>query len=84
MENNDNHNNPTKTCNICNIELTVDNFGKRYKHIRATCYGCCRKRSNDHNNRIKEKIKEASGDCWWIEMFCTSSYYYTGKPKIKK
>ena len=33
------------------------------------------------HERYAEAIKKASGDCWWIEQWCTASLYYYGKKK---
>ena len=40
-----------------------------------------KEKSNFNNREIKRKIKEASGDCWWIEQWCHASLYYYTKKK---
>ena len=73
----------TKVCIKCKKELSFDNFEK-YDHHPNSCSDCCKKRGANHYKKQLEKIKKASGDRWWIESFCIGSYYYNGKPKIKK
>ena len=73
----------TKKCNKCAKDLPLSEFRYKYSYSGKVCYICLKEKSNFNNREIKRKIKEASGDCWWIEQWCISSLYYYGYKRKK-
>ena len=71
----------TKKCSICKKDLPLSEYKLKYSYSGNACYKCLKEKSNFNNREIKRKIKEASGDCWWIEQWCHASLYYYTKKK---
>ena len=68
----------TRKCKKCDQDLPLDFYKKKYSHINRVCYKCVKIKSNKNNKKIKAKIEEVAGDCWWIKTFCSES------PHLKK
>lgn len=73
----------TKICVKCAKELPLSEYEIKYSYSGKACYNCQKLKTNENNRLIREKIKKASGDCWWVEQWCYASlhYYGTGKKR---
>jgi len=65
-------------CKKCKVELPKSEFVKKYTYTGKKCYECLKTENRLHAKRIRDAVKEASGDCWWIEKWCLASIQYHG------
>ena len=72
-----------KKCNKCAKDLPLSEYKYKYSYSGNVCYKCVKEKTNLNNKMIRDKIKESSGDCWWIEQYCYASLYYYGHKKRK-
>lgn len=67
---------PDKLCYICNTFKDVDLFKVKDGYKINNCNDCLKKRSNKNNKKMKKRIQDVSGDCWWVEQYCYASIFY--------
>jgi len=65
-------------CIRCKVMLPKSAFIKKFTYLGKKCYECLKKENRLHAKKIKDAVKKASGDCWWIEKWCLASIQYHG------
>ena len=70
-----------RECKICKETKPLESFRIHGAYRVYRCYDCIKKQSTENNRKQKQAIKDAAGDCWWVEQFCYASIFYYNAQK---